>query len=234
MGSLAQKGFTLLEILVALTIFAFVMVMASQGLNALLTFNEKSASTFTQDAKLHTVWAMITQDIIHLRARSAKDFLGGDIRAYTTELPDYDVQFIRGGVPAFVSSPGGMQLIGYRVVDDKLYRAVWPELDQFADSEPQETALIDGVSEIQFEQLNFVGEFENAWPPLNVGLPLNAIPKLIRVTIRLNNNTETWRFLPSSEMPVVSDIISSNTQDEADNNTDSNADSGSSTGGNNR
>lgn len=193
-----QKGFTLIEVIVSLVIFSFLSVLGYQGLVSIVDYNERSRLAYEDQNRLHKTGSILMQDLLHLRPRPIRDRLGGRERAYTTADPDYDVQFTRGGLPAVPgSSAGGLQRIAYSVSDDnELIRWRWPTLDAFSSEEPHAQVLMTSVSSIRFYQLNSRNEFEENWPPLNQGVAIDRLPRMIRFEIELENGDRIERLVP--------------------------------------
>ena len=196
-----QKGFTLIEIIVALVLFSVLSVLGYQGLTSIVDYNERSRSAYSEQNQLHRASAIIMQDFLHLRARPIRDRLGGRERAYTTDHPDYAVQFTRGGMPSIVgSTTGGLQRIAYSVSDEgELIRWVWPTLDAFSSEEPNPRVLMEAVSSLRFYQLNARNEFEENWPPLNQSVAVDELPRMIRIDIEMENGNRIERLIPGLE-----------------------------------
>jgi general secretion pathway protein J len=196
-----QFGFTLIEVLVALVIFAVLSVLGYQGLAAILDYEQRSRTAYEEQMQLHRATAVLLQDFIHLRPRSTRDRLGGRNRAYQTTDPDYIVSFVRGGLPTVPgSSFGGMQRVAYSVSDDdELLRWVWPVLDSFTEIDPDSTVLINVVDSFEVYQLNAANEFEENWPPLNETLPDDVLPRMIRLEIILSEGITIERLIPGVE-----------------------------------
>jgi len=196
-----SRGFTLIEIIVALMIFAILAVLAHQGLAAVLDYNARSRANYSEQTDLHRASAILLQDISHLRPRVIRDRLGGQLRPYSTEDSDYEVVFTRGGLPSIAgSSLGGLQRVAYSVSEDKeLIRWSWPTLDSFVEEEPRSQVLMREVNRITFEQLNVSNVYEENWPPLNSNIGLAELPRMIRVELELENGLTIERLYPGLE-----------------------------------
>jgi len=196
-----QFGFTLIEVLVALVIFAVLSVLGYQGLAVILDYEQRSRTSYEKQMQLHRATAVLLQDFIHLRPRSTRDRLGGRNRAYQTTDPDYIVSFVRGGLPTIPgSSFGGMQRVAYSLTDeDELLRWVWPVLDAFTEVDPESTVLMTDVDAFEIYQLNAANEFEENWPPLNESLTEDVLPRMIRLEITLSDGVTIERLIPGVE-----------------------------------
>jgi general secretion pathway protein J len=194
-------GFTLIEVLVALVVFSVLSVLGYQGLAAVLDYEQRSRTAYEEQMQLHRATSILLQDFIHLRPRPTRDRLGGRNRAYQTTDPDYEVSFVRGGLPSVPgSSFGGMQRIAYSVSDeDELLRWVWPVLEAFTEAEPESSVLMGSVESFEVFQLNAANEFEENWPPLNETLREEVLPRMIRLEITMLNGATVERLIPGVE-----------------------------------
>lgn len=191
------QGFTLIEIVVALAIFSFLSVAAFVALGQILDADQRSRATMQQQGDLSRAWSILFQDLIHLRPRALRDQLGGEIYAYAAGTgSDYSVQLVRGGMPLFSTTPGGLQRVAYDLEDGELIRLTWPTLDALADDDPTRTPLLRSVQSVTFEQQAQNNEFYEDWPPLNLGVGATDVPRMIRVTIELDGDISFTRTIP--------------------------------------
>ena len=214
------RGFTLIEILVALVIFSVLSVLTIEGLSALVSYSERSRSAYQLQNDLHRSSAILMQDLLHLRPRPIRDRLGGSKRAYDTRDADYAVEFTRGGLPSFGGNNlGGLQRVAYSVSADKeLLRWSWPTLDAFSSEQPRSQVLMTEVEAITFYQLNAQNDFEENWPPLNQTVAIDELPRMIRVEIELLGGAKIERLIPGIQPGSSSagDGASGNSQEDAE------------------
>lgn len=191
-------GFTLIEVLVAVVIFALLSIFSVQGFLMVANMEQRDRELAAAEQDLHKVWSLVGQDLLHLRQRSTRDQFGTVEGAYIAGFDPYLVEFTRGGLPSLPNSPGGMMRVAYRLSDEnELIRVTWPALDGSASDEVQERVLMEGVAEVQFEQLNQNNYFEPIWPPLNVQQNTEQLmPRMIRITIETLDGLEMSRLMP--------------------------------------
>lgn len=193
-----SAGFTLIEVLVAIMIFALLSVFSVQGFLMVANMEQRNRDAVAGEQAFHKVWSVIAQDILHLRQRPTRDQFGVVEGAYIAGIDPYLVEFTRGGLPSLSVSPGGMMRVAYRLSEEnELIRTSWPALDSPITDDIQERVLMTGVSEVQFEQLNQNNFFESIWPPLNQQENTeNLMPRMIRVTIETIDGLQMTRLLP--------------------------------------
>ena len=192
-----QDGFTLIEVMVSLTIMAFMSVLSYQAIDMVIEVNERSRSDLAEEAKLQRAWQIIGQDLLHLRPRTFVDERGSIEPAYLTDPSEFGLRFSRGGGPMIRSNPSGVRRVAYSINEEQqLQRQSWAITGSTRDSEGSRLILLNGVEEILLEHLAPDHSYDPNWPPLNQEVSVRSLPKMIRLTIGLVNKTETTVLFP--------------------------------------
>jgi len=187
----AQRGLTLLEILVAIAVFAIFSAMAYGGLIRLLDNRERVDAERVYWRNVSLAFLRMERDFSLARNRPVRQndgnvlpgsaFLGQptDPRA----LGDPNVEFTRGGVLVPNASTADLQRVGYRFVDNTLTRLAWPVLDRAPLTKPQSTPLLRDVEEFEMRFYQN-GAWIDRWPPL--GTTNFVLPQAVEVTVALS------------------------------------------------
>lgn len=192
----SQYGFTLIEVLVVMIIFSIISVMTYQGFASLVDADERSKTQVAEQNRIQQTWAVLLNDFMQMAPRPPRDVLGKHQRAYDVDSSDYTVRFSRSGLMPY-GRQGGLQLIAYSVnTEGDLLRWVWPVLDDAPANRPTSQTLMNSVATFQVEQLNLVGEYEENWPPLNVSMALDALPRMIKVSLTTRDGFHFQRIIP--------------------------------------
>lgn len=199
-----SAGFTLIEIIVALAIFALLTVLCFRGLTFILDYVERDEAYYQDQDRIQRAWSIILQDILHMRPRAERDRLGGVERAYQTGIDEYLLVLTRGGMPTITGTESGLQRVAYSLSEEgEFLRWTWPGMDLFSDEEPTSQLLIGDVNAIEFWQLNASNEFEQSWPPLNEQIAVTSLPRMIRLVIELQDGVRIERLIPGIEAPAA-------------------------------
>ena len=143
-----MKGFTLIEMLVALAIFG---LLSAAGVTVMqFTLNNQEAVRTYSDriAAFQRTRAILKADLAQAAARRTRSQDGSSMRGSflgpTAERPELLLRFARRGWdnPGAVAR-ASVQYVEYRVVDGRLVRSARPELDGAALGTPQ--VLIERV-----------------------------------------------------------------------------------------
>jgi general secretion pathway protein J len=158
-----RRGFTLVEVLVALLIMAVLSTMAWQGIDGIVHARDINQAQMERTMRLNTVMAQWDQDLNSTYDNAAVDplrFDGATLRLVRTRPPDL-VRNTPGGVQIVAWSLQGTQWrrwsgpVVTRVAD---LQESWMRSQQLLGNEPGQLLLLDGVTEVQIQFFR-----NNAW-----------------------------------------------------------------------
>lgn len=192
-----NSGFTLLELLVAVSVFAVIAALASGGFNAVLNTASRSEEQMTRLAELQKAMVIIARDAEQAVERPIRDEFGGTLPPMVGSQSTTLLEFSRTGLrnPSQIAR-SHIQRIGYRHEDGVLYRLSWPVLDRAQDTEANEYQLVEGIEEVEIRYLDDNREWQDQWPPLVVtsASTANALPKAIEITLDIEGLGEVPRL----------------------------------------
>jgi general secretion pathway protein J len=198
-----QAGFTLLELLVALSIFALLSVMAYSGLNTVLKQRVATEAEATRLGDLQKIYLLMQRDLEQAVLRPVRGEYGDRLPAMSG---DGGIQFTRGGWNNPLGHPrSDLQRVGYAMADERLVRYVWTVLDRAEDTQPLEQPLSDQVTGMDVRYLDASDNWLTQWPSLASattagGTPVDTLPKAVEVTLHHKQYGDlVWLFrMPDS------------------------------------
>ncbi len=181
------RGFTLLELLVAITILAVLAVLSFGSVRNMLSFDTGLQSATRRYETLRYAVVIMEQDLGAVAPRSVRDALGasepalraglkGELLTFTRRVPD--VSHFEGG-PA-------LRRIRYRVQDGSLYRDVWDGLDRTPDTGLHTQRLLRDVKALKLRFFDGGGWVE-FWPRDENAASQEQLPQGVEFSIEFNN-----------------------------------------------
>ena len=184
-----EHGFTLLEMLIAIAIFALLSVMAYSGLSIVLQTRSSLDDTMNRLTEIQRSMLFLGKDLRQSSARSIRDEYGDSQPAVTGAdgLAETTViELTRNGYanPLGVSR-SHLQRVAYQIEDNTLYRLSWPVLDRAPDSQAYKLALCENVTSMRLRYLDADDNWQQQWPTSNSDDLAPALPIAIEVSLEL-------------------------------------------------
>jgi general secretion pathway protein J len=188
-----SRGFTLIDVMVAVAIFVVVGALAMGGYNELI----KQADIVERNAKrtraVQSAMQRLTQDFSELEPRPIRQPLGSTLDpalladSRTAEL----AELTRAGW----SNPAGvprstLQRVRYRLEDNKLRRDYWLVLDRTLTGEPVTTLLLDHVTSMSLRFMDINHRWHDQWPAAGTGGATD--PRQRPIAVEINLELEDW------------------------------------------
>jgi len=160
--SRVNAGFTLIEVLIALAITAFVAAVAYSSLSTAMLAVESTRATAQRTYEMNRAWMIISRDLRQFVARPVRDEFGQVEPAMAGgAAARFALSFTRGGW----HNPNGLprsnlQRVNYRVEDGALWRDTYPVLDRAPETQAQQVRLLEGVEVLELVFLGDLGAAE--------------------------------------------------------------------------
>jgi general secretion pathway protein J len=191
----ASRGFTLVEIVVAVLIAAILAVMAFTAMQEALENRERVRASAARLAALQATMRTFVQDFSQLEPRPVREPVGEGYQPAVAGSAGAGTQvaFTRGGW----MNPAGtqrstLQRVRYELRDGALYRDYWTVLDAQLEPVPASRRLLEGVRAFRLRYMNDGRQWQEDWPPPTLGgtrseRELRWRPIAIEVTLELED-----------------------------------------------
>jgi type II secretion system protein J len=209
------KGFTLIEMLIALAIGAGIAVIAYRALDGAILADEKVTAVVQRVDEMDRVWQFMSNDLLYVVPRLWKNRNGspksamigvfGDRLSQSDILiaseEDYLLQFIRGNRENLLNkNRSNLYMVGYRLTLDEssetnqkiLWRDSWSPVDGSDEPKLQQRKILGGIDQMSFRYLpRTFKSFEDTnwltgWPTSRGAT--TVLPAAVEITIE----TETF------------------------------------------
>ena len=194
--------------MVATVAVALIAVISYQSLDATTDAGDVSQRRIDRLQRIDRLWVLMENDLRNVLAYNLKksDF-EAEINAMDVSTGDtHALTLLRGGKANPLSLPRTeIERIGFRFEDDTVWRDAWSDPYETNADDARQQKIVDDVEDFYVEvlppnprTLDDSAWLEN-WPSAQLGLPPDAIPIAIRVTIELEDRGEISRFFTLSE-----------------------------------
>lgn len=153
-----NRGFTLVEVLVAMAITAVVSVMAYYGIDSAIKLSQTAEKEADYLRQVNRAFDIIARDFRHITGRQVREPGGqGHLSALLLDnSQEQRLQLTRLGwtnpePKRFQRSQ--LQRVHYNYEDEKLIRVSWQMLDAYTDSKEQKVTLLEQVKELSIRVL---------------------------------------------------------------------------------
>lgn len=194
-----SRGFTLLEMVVAIGIFAIIAAISYAALNNFLDAREQITERRTAIQGLQTAMVLLERDLRYAVNRPIRDqfgdpelaFYGGDEDAVseTGEL----LRLTTARATAGEAGAQSLQRVSWRLDSGKLTRVTWRVLDRYLDSVEYERVMLEDVEGVSFTFIGFDQNDEPRTEQLWVGE--TRLPAGVEVILRLEKRGSYRRVL---------------------------------------
>lgn len=164
----ASSGFTLLELVVAISIFAIVGAMAYRGYAESASNAQRARDQARRLQSVQLAVRTLVADFRLLAPRPVREPIGDGLRPALMRGGDAGtlVELTRAGWSNTAGTPRGtLQRVAYALEDGKLVRYYWTVLDRTQASSPIRRELADRLQRIEFRYMNSAREWVDTWPP---------------------------------------------------------------------
>ena len=187
------RGFTLLELLVALTILALLSVLGYRAVASLAGSEVRLTEETRRWRALDALFSRLEADLREAIPRPVRTPAGTEAAWLGTTDADGNARlvFSRAG-PEFAADVGGAgQRLGYRLNAGVVEVVYWPWLDNADGAAPAAYALETGIAGWRIEYLDRDGTWRDRWPVAGD----DYLPRAVHVALTLEGGQSVERWL---------------------------------------
>jgi general secretion pathway protein J len=195
-----SKGFTLIEVLVALAIFGVLTILAYMSLGQALSNADLLNARMDRLQAIQRTVRYLTNDLTAAAPRPIRTELGDSYMPALMVSATYD--FVLAVTHGGWRNPAGLprstqQRSVYLLEDGKLFRVYYNVLDATFSNDAISTEILDGVLSLEIRLFQDNGQVTNQWPPLGPeeATNLSARPRAVEIILTLEGDGEIRRII---------------------------------------
>ncbi len=187
------RGFTLLELLVAIAVFAVMSAIAYGGITTATDAQARVSKSTERLREIQSAVRRLTADLYQIQPRPVRDVIGDDQLAAVQSGggAEYALELTTGGWSNPLGAPRStLQRVAYGIVDGKLIRYHWLSLDRTLATDPLTTELVTGVLDMRVRFMDGAREWYDDWPQQSTDEPaagLRLRPLAVEFSIELED-----------------------------------------------
>ncbi len=186
------RGFTLFEMVIAVSIFALMGVVAFGGLGQMTRTGQAVTEANNRLSDLQFAVAYFNRDWTQVSPRKIRNQYGDE--EHNVVISDASITFTRSGWSNLLGHRrSNLQRVQYLQVDDQLVRRHWRSLDLSVGEEPLQTVMLDKIESVEIEFVDALGQPIRNWP-LKSGLSTEN-PIVLTLRLDLTDIGEITRLL---------------------------------------
>lgn len=196
-----KRGFTLIEVLIAITIFAIMAAVAYRGLTAILETRQRVDAENEKWRNIGLLFTRLERDLavavprpIRDAAKPYADAMAGE----TVVVGEYGTQlaFTRMGSPDDAGVMGAPQRVGYRLKNNNVEVLIWSVLDQAPRTIPEANVIATDITDMTFRYMDNNQQWQTRWPPAgNYPTGSHLLPNAVEVSLTLTSGEVITRLI---------------------------------------
>lgn len=184
----SEAGFTLVELLVALAIFAMISVAGVMLLRSGSDTQIAVKNRLEDYSRLNRLYNAMEGDLAQAIARPVRDQGGGPLPAFMegdAAIPGALFGFVRAGWSNYDEAPrAGLQRVAYVLDRGALKRLSWPMLDGAAPADA--AVLVENVSAANLQFRDEKGEWRSDWTANDAA----SLPRAVEMRLTVQGQAE--------------------------------------------
>ena len=207
-----SQGFTLLEVVIAIAIFAIIGLGSWQVLNQVITSKQQVEQRSVQLRQLQKAVWLIARDIRNIVDRPIRNEVEDIEPAISSLVTGFPLTLTRSGWNNPLMEPrSNLQRIAYRMEPSKdegyqLVRIYWPVLDRAPNTEPRKQIILEQISHFEVQFIDQDGEPQFHWPVSNQGTQNQQVQQAPAIPVGILLRMETPSFGEIERLFAIRDM----------------------------
>ena len=202
-----QRGFTLMEVLIAVSITAVIGVGVWQVMSSVVTSRDRVDAVSEEFEGLQKTFLLLERDLRQVVSRPVRNIYGDYEPAMTSQGEEFELIVThQGWRNPLGKQRSELQRSAWEYTGDEVRRRYWIMLDQPQEEESQDQLLLSDVTEFSVRFLDENRDWQESWPPPNQGTPTGPGAPVIPLPLAVEVTLEHDRFGELSRLFLMPDF----------------------------
>lgn len=205
--SVHQKGFTLMEVLIAVSITAVIGLGVWQVMSGVVTSRDRVDEVAAEFEGLQKAFLLLERDLRQVVSRPIRNIYGDYEPALSSQGEEFELMLTRQGWRNPLGKQRSeMQRSAWEFTGDEVRRRYWVMLDQPQEEESRDQLLLSRVTAFDVRFLDENRAWQDSWPPPNQGIPSGPGAPVIPLPLAVEVTLEHERFGELSRLFLMPDF----------------------------
>ncbi len=177
------NGFTLLELLIAISIFSVMAAIAYGGIRIVIDGSHQIEAAANGLSSMQRAFLYLQQDLEQAVPRGVRDDFGSPEDAFVCCDEGKLLRLTRGGVRGVIKGGSDLRRVEYDLDEGRLERRVWSILDRVQESKSSRMLLMEDVQGVDIKVLGYEDSEWKSSFPLESASENAELPRAIEITI---------------------------------------------------
>ena len=178
-------GYTLIEVMIALVVFAIIATLSSSVMYHVFGIRERVAIQADQLGELQLALTLVEHDMIQFVPRTVRS---NDMHVFSSFVgTNQYIEFTRGGLvnPSAAVKRSGLKRVAYVCSQNQLVRRTWEVLDMPERHDYEDRILLSHLESCSFAYISIYQQIMTEWRAYNVeqNQKVQAIPSGVQLTV---------------------------------------------------
>jgi general secretion pathway protein J len=180
-----QRGYTLIEVMIALVVFAIIATLSSSVMYHVFDIRERVAIQANQLGELQLTMTLLEHDMVQYIPRTVR---ANDMHVFSSFVGTYQyMEFTRGGLvnPNAAAKRSGLKRVAYVCSQNQLIRRSWEALDTPERHDYEDRVLLSHLESCSFSYISMYQQIMPEWRAYNVEQKqkIQAIPSGVQLIV---------------------------------------------------
>ena len=192
----ANCGFTLLEVLVVMSIFSVIAMVSYTMLTQYLDTTERLEEKMRNLQRLQRTFTLLEKDLRYVVNRNSRNSTGETVPAivveYSAGLPGEIIRMTVSRAGFDPSGPGRLRRVAWQLDNGSVFRSSWDTLDQSEIREFPRINLLANIASFNIEQFSWSDDYGlQQYDPFDQEI---SVPAGVRITISTEEGVDYIRI----------------------------------------